>query len=107
MGRCAKVPLARRGAAVSNDAVRSAMMNTTQPSSGHLQNFWLCYWPLIACPIVTFSTWKGPPGIALLFALLVIREHRQWRGPWAPLIGFLVCFGCMIASGVSALLLMR
>jgi hypothetical protein len=71
-------------------------------SKDSTQSFWFRYWPLLCCPIVAFATWNGPPGISMLFALLVLRDYPKWREPWGGIIGFLVCFGCIIASAVAA-----
>jgi hypothetical protein len=76
-------------------------MNTTEHLPENIPNFFVCYWPVFLCPFVTFAMWNGPSGINLLFALLVMREHRRWRGPWAATICSLVSIGCVFASAVS------
>jgi len=70
-------------------------------------NFFVRYWPVLVCPLVTFAAWNRPSGINLLFALLVMREHRQWRGPWAVAICPLVSIGCVVASAVSVFMHLR
>lgn len=84
----------------------SPTMNPDEFTDKSPVDFWLRYWPLICCPIVAFATWKGAPWITLLFAMLALREHRKWRGAYGGLVGFLICFGCIILSAVGALRLL-
>jgi hypothetical protein len=95
------VPM-QTASASSSPSNESTLLRVAPPGGRslvhELREWWLCYFPVIVCPIVMCQVAKTMPSMGLLFALVVVRDHKRWSQPWGMILSSLTVFGCILAS---------